>query len=188
MALSELEMQGEELVKAVGCDKNDVEHTRSGAARDADTVLECMYGLDYRTLQAATPSQWSYSGNFDKDTRHGPASYPYPGIVGVDGNTVPYPIEEAYARAVVDVPVLFATMQSENGVSAAEMAWDKAADFEQYCQAQFLSPPWGRGVANETFSLYEKLSTDNASFAYASLTSDVMVSCGNAQLAVTAGV
>ena len=189
MTLSELEMQGEELVKAVGCDKNVLNSINaSNAIKNADPVLECMYDLDYRTLQAATPSQWSYSGSFDKDTQHGPASSPYPGLVGVDGITVPYSIEEAYARAVVDVPVIFSTMQSENGVSEAKMAWTKSAEFAQYCETQFLSPPWEHGVANRTFSLYEKLSTENASFAYASLTSDVMVSCGNAELAVTAGM
>ena len=78
------------------------------------------------------------------------ASFVLAGLVVVDGVTIPTPLEQAYARAVVDVPVLFATMACENDVSAAEMAWNDASDFEGYCNAQFASP-WPNTTADDVY-------------------------------------
>jgi carboxylesterase type B len=172
--LAIVEAQGLELVEAVGC----------SGRKD---VLECMYSKDMSTLQALTPKHWSYEGNFESDTKS-PRVAPYPGLVMVDGVTVTMPLEEALSNALVDVPTLFATVQAENGCD--RMAWSSASDFDEFCHTQFAS--WGTRHGNGNVStaveaLYETAATTNASFAFATLSSDVCVSCGNAKLAVLAG-
>ncbi len=137
-----MEDQGRGLVRAVGCEKYQLETQQSNHS----SVLECMYALDYTTLQAMTPEWWSYSGDFDPDTKT-PSPRPYPGLLIVDGVTIPLPLEAAYAAPIVDVPVLFGSMQSEFDNDHPD--WTSQADFDAYCTSQFANPPWPKDMPNE---------------------------------------
>ena len=87
------------------------------------------------------------------------------------------------AEAVVDVPVIFTSVQAENGCD--KMGWVGDADFKRFCETQFAG--WNSSVASMVQSLYGKAAVYNASFAFATLSSDTCVACGNAKLAVLAG-
>eukprot|EP00040_Diaphanoeca_grandis_P042859 m.266211 g.266211 ORF g.266211 m.266211 type:complete len:571 (-) comp65927_c0_seq1:66-1778(-) len=171
MPLETMEDQGRGLVVAVGCEHHP-------------DVLKCMYSLNTSMLKFSTPSYWSYEGNFDTDTKS-PHPVHYPGLVIVDGVTVTVPLEKALARALVDVPILFSTMQAELGCSSDKMAWRSPTDFDHFCDTQFVQ--WNNNASAIIATLYVTTAHTNASFAYATLSSDVGVSCGNAKLAVIAG-
>jgi carboxylesterase type B len=169
-SLGPVEAQGRELVDAVGC--------------SGQHVLKCMYAKETAELQTATPSHWSYEGDFDADTLS-PTTALYPGLVIVDGVTVTLPLEEALANAVVDVPTIFASVQAENSCDVEKMAWTGADDFSSFCTTQFSR--WDSSVSPAVEAVYRSAAIANASFAFAELSSDTCVTCGNAKLAVTAG-
>ena len=169
MSLDVMEQQGLQFVEAAGC------------ANSSD-VLSCMYALDTQQLRIATPQHWSYEGNFAADTVT-PHPALYPGLVIADGVTVT-PLPSALRAGVMDVPVIIATVQCEDGEPDNVVNWSRA-DFNQFCSKQFST--WPAPVAPGMQSLYADLADKDAGYAYSKMESDVNMACGSAAITVTAG-
>ena len=134
----------------------------------------------------ATPQQWAYEGDFVIDTLT-PNPAPYPGLVIADGITV-LPLLDALRQGLIDVPTIIATVQCENNLEGAPsdvMNWT-SVDFDHFVDVQFRA--WPATVGPRIFELYENMSASNAGFAFGSMTSDTTMTCGNAAVAVAAGL
>jgi carboxylesterase type B len=169
MPLHVMEQQGLQLVAGVGC-------------TGAPDILACMRSKTWQELRAATPQHWAYEGDFDADTVT-PHPAPYPGLVIADGVTV-QPLQQALARGLVDVPVVFATVLCEGDSGDAQREKWNESDFATFVTQQFRN--WPAQVATTINKEYAALAQTRGDFAYYNLNSDACVSCGNAQLAVTA--
>jgi carboxylesterase type B len=73
----------------------------------AQDVLSCVHSLSPEEVLSAVPSSWNPPYELPRD----PTGLHLPGLLIVDGVTVPQPLLHALAAGTVDVPVIMTTMR-----------------------------------------------------------------------------
>ena len=118
------------------------------AAFSGDDLLECLYALDAQTLHQALPESYKlFDSLYDYPTDHLGLGARVSGLLYVDGVTISAPLEQALAKPVNDVPVLFQSMQAEMACAPApQLANISAQQLKAFVLKQF-TPHYGQEVA-----------------------------------------
>lgn len=162
-----------------------VENT--GCSTKSD-VLACLYDLTPAKIVAALPPNWSVAPEFPEH----PAGQGGVGLVIADGITIPKPVEQSLEEGLIDVPIILQNTAQEfwrDGGSNPGSNLTRT-QYLEYLNKNFAE--WKDPIATSqgVFELYPDITINEADepLAWETTISDTSFTCGNAYLAIKAGV
>ena len=145
-------------------------------------ILSCLKALPASTIANVLSASFDVSPLMPLST----SGQDYPGLPIVDGTVIKEPLLEALKNGVIDVPVIFQTMQAEmDTYFGNETIYNFTnEEYKNFLADNFKTGNWEDPVssAEKVFKIYQAELNDSVELAYQTYLADVSLGCGNIEL------